>query len=266
MSLVHLENDYLFKKWNINSIFINNFVTYEYNLITPSDLSSQNIIMIGRNSKSKRLNLGIQSMKYIVNDIPKSKMKILVVGSSKILLKLISNLNLTNYIDIFGNVNNPANHLKNSSLHIFPSICESFGLVLSEAKIFGIPSIILGLDYLTLSKGGIVIIYDDSPKVIAREAVKILKNKTYRIKLGNEARDSMKYIMNKNTIKRWIEIILSIYKDDKYYEMLRKRQTYISKNESLIIYKNQFELLKKRIDYFHNFNFKGFENFMNFNK
>ena len=87
--LLHLENDYLFKKWNINSLFINNFVTYEYEEITPSDLSSQNIIMIGRNSKSKRFNLGIQSMKYIVSEIPNSKMSILIVHSNNILFNLI---------------------------------------------------------------------------------------------------------------------------------------------------------------------------------
>lgn len=89
VNLVHLENDYLFKKWNINSLFINNFVTYEYEEITPSDLSSQNIIMIGRNSKSKRFNLGIQSMKYIVSEIPNSKMSILIVHSNNILFNLI---------------------------------------------------------------------------------------------------------------------------------------------------------------------------------
>lgn len=137
---------------------------------------------------------------------------------------------------------------------------------MSEAKIFGIPSIILGLDYLTLAKGGTIILYDDSPKIIAREAIKILKNTKYRIKLGKEARDSMKYFVNENTSRRWIEIILSIYKGDKYYEILRKKQSYISQNESLIIYKNQFQLFKKRIDYFHNFNFSDFDNFMNFNK
>ena len=266
VNLVHLENDYLFKKWNINSLFINNFVTYDYKEITPSDLSSQNIIMIGRNSKSKRFNLGIQSMKYIVSEIPNSKMSILIVHSNNILFNLINSLNLSNYIDIIENTKNPEKYLKNSSLHIFPSICESFGLVLSEAKIFGIPSIILGLDYLTLAKGGTIILYDDSPKIIAREAIKILKNTTYRIKLGKEARDSMKYFLNENTSRRWIEIILSIYKGDKYYDILRKKQSYISKNESLIIYKNQFQLFKKRIDYFHNFNFSDFDNFMNFNK
>ena len=57
-------------------------------------------------------------------------------------------------------------------------------MVLSETKIFGIPSIIIGLDYLTLAKKGNVIIYDDNPSAIAKEAIKILKNEKNRKFLG----------------------------------------------------------------------------------
>lgn len=77
ISLVPFENDYLFKKWGINSILINNFILYEYDNITPSDLSSDIILMIGRgDDKYKRLDLGIKAMKYIINEVPQSEMKI----------------------------------------------------------------------------------------------------------------------------------------------------------------------------------------------
>ena len=61
VSLVPFENDYLFRKWGINSVLISNFITYEYNDITPSDLSSNLILMIGRgDDKTKRFDLGIK--------------------------------------------------------------------------------------------------------------------------------------------------------------------------------------------------------------
>ena len=78
------------------------------------------------------------------------------------------------------------------SLKILPSFSESYSLVLGEAKIFGIPSILCGLDYLTLAKGGTIIIYDDNPHTLAKEAIKILKDDEYRRKLGRQARESMK--------------------------------------------------------------------------
>jgi hypothetical protein len=43
ISLVHLENDYLFEKWGINSILMNNFITYDYNSTFASDLSRKTI-------------------------------------------------------------------------------------------------------------------------------------------------------------------------------------------------------------------------------
>jgi hypothetical protein len=78
ISLVPFENDYLFKKWGINSILMNNFIQYEYYAIEPSDLSSDIILMIGRgDDRNKRFDLGIKSMKYIINEVPQSEMKLL---------------------------------------------------------------------------------------------------------------------------------------------------------------------------------------------
>ena len=264
VNLIHLENDFLFRKWKINSIFINNFVTYEYNSIIPSDLSSQNIIMIGRNDKIKRYQLGILSMKYIVNSIPNSIMKLIIPNYDFSLSDLIHILKLENNIELLEYAKNPEIFFKNASLHFFLSTCESFGLVLSEAKIFGVPSIILGLDYISIWKGGTVIIYDDSPAKIAKEAIYILSNKKYRKRLGIEARKSMKNLTNENIGKRWIKLILSINKGDKYYKKLRENKSYIelSPKKYFKIYKNQFNLLKKRIDYFHNFSFEDFDKFI----
>ena len=46
ISLVPFENDYLFRKWGVNSILISNFIPYEYNKIIPSDLSCNLIIKL----------------------------------------------------------------------------------------------------------------------------------------------------------------------------------------------------------------------------
>ena len=44
VSIIPLENDYLFQKWGINSILMDNFVTYEYDSVEPSNLSSKTIL------------------------------------------------------------------------------------------------------------------------------------------------------------------------------------------------------------------------------
>ena len=55
------------KSKDINSIKIDNLITYEYKLIIPSDVSSNIILMLGRGqAKMKRFQIGIQSMEYYI--------------------------------------------------------------------------------------------------------------------------------------------------------------------------------------------------------
>ena len=155
----------------------------------------------------------------------------------------------------------PEIYYRNSTLHIFPTISESFGLVLSEAKIYGIPSILVGLDYVSLSKGGTYIIFDDKPETIATEGIKILKEEEYKIKLATEARNNMLKFDNEILLKKWVKLILAIYKGDNYYEELRKKEKKSDKVFLLNILINQLTLLKMR-----NYQFKKItiENFFNF--
>ena len=78
ISIVPFDHYYLFKKWGISSILLDNFITYDYNSIIPSNLSSKNILMMGRgNAKKKRFQIGIQSMEYIIKEISKCTLKII---------------------------------------------------------------------------------------------------------------------------------------------------------------------------------------------
>lgn len=262
VSLIPFENDYLFPKWGINSILMNNFISYEYNEIVPSKLSSKIIIMIGRSGdKYKRFELGIQAMKYIVNNIPECKLKMISdKNGSEDIINITKMLKLQDNIEFVGYTGKPEIYYSNASLHIFPSICECFPMVLSETKMFGIPSIVLGLDYLSVVKGGTITIYDDKPYSIAKESIKILKNDTLRIQLGNEARESIKKFSNNLTLYKWIRLILSIVNGENFYQDLRKNDMNLNKDVALNLIKNQIKLLKKRDFYFHNLTLNNIEN------
>ena len=124
-------------------------------------------------------------MKYITKEVFDCKMTIISeIFPLSTLITLTKNLSLTNNINFVGHSSEPEIYFKNASLHIFTSISESFGLVLYETKIYGIPNILLGFDYLIISDGGTIIIYDDRPESIAKEAIKIIKNYKYRKKWG----------------------------------------------------------------------------------
>ena len=247
ISLIPLENDYLFKKWGINSILIDNPTTFEYDLVKPSELTNKNIIMIGRSTDPiKRYNLGIEAMEVIIKEIPECNMNI-VSSPEKNYEKLIKNLNLEKYIRFVGFHKNIEIFLRNSSLHILPSLSEAYPMVLSEAKMFGIPSIIIGLDYLALAKGGTVIINDDNPNSIAKEAIRILKDDETRKMLGKEARKSVKKHTNNVIKKKWVKLLYSIYRGNKQnLKELSDDHDLISDEEAEKILNNQLIFLKKR--------------------
>jgi hypothetical protein len=263
ISIIPFENDYLFKKWGINSIYMNNFLTYDFNRVIQSDLSSKTILMIGRgNDKHKRLELGILAMKYIIKEIPKSKM--IIISSNKGLnnLKdLVNILSLNKYIYFSGYTNNPEIFFKNSSLHLFPTISEAFPMVLSETKIYGIPSILLGIDYVSTAKKGNIIIYDDNPEIIGKYATQILINDKYRKELGKKARRSMKKFNNQALFKKWVKLILSINKGEDCFRNFKKKYKSLNINESIGILKNQVKLLKKRIPLLINLTLNNILNF-----
>ena len=260
ISIIPVENDYLFKIWGINSILMDNPTIFEIDSIIPSDLSNKNIIMVGRgNDPVKRYDLGIKAMKNIIQEIPECQMNI-VSSINNNLQKLIQLLKLESNIRFTGYQEDVEMYLKNASLHILPSLSESYSLVLGESKIFGIPSILCGLDHLALAKGGTVIIYDDNPDTLSKEAIKILKNDEYRKKLGREARESMKKRTNKIIVKKWVKLIISVYKgDDRIFHELSNKK--MSKDDAERILNNQLKLLKQRNPNFRNVTLEQFKSY-----
>ena len=263
VSLIPFENYYLFKKWGINSILMNNFVPYEFELIIPSDLSAKIILMIGRGDDPvKRFELGIRAMKYISQKVPDSEMKIISrTNNIDFLKKLVLKLKLKNCVKFMGFSSNPEIYYKNASLHIFPTLVEAFPNILSETLIYGIPNILTGLDYVSASKGGTVIIYDDSPISISKIAIKILNNERYRKKLGKKARENIKRFRNDILLEKWVKIIISIYNGDNYFKELRIKDKNFNKNEYKQIINNQIKLLKMRDKKFENITINDIKNF-----
>jgi glycosyltransferase involved in cell wall biosynthesis len=242
---------------------MNNFITYQLDDITPSELTTKNIIMIGRaNDRMKRFNLGIKAMEYIVKEIPESKMFIISdINGTKHLMNLVNNLNLKNNIKFMGYTLNPEMYYKNVSLHIFPSPNECFPMVLSETKIYGIPNIITGIDYVSAAKGGVINVNNDDPKKIANESIKILQNFNYRKKLGKIARESMKKFKNEITTKKWIELILAVHNGEYYYNKLKEEDKKITEKEAINYLKNQLNLIKVRNKKMKNLTFEDIINF-----
>ena len=262
ISLINLEVYYIFPKWGIKSILMNNFITYEYERVIPSNLFSKIILMIGRaDNRFKRFELGIRSMEYIIHEIKECEMKIISNNTNiDYLTRLVQYISLEKHVNFYGYTPLPDIYYKNASLHIFPSIAESFGLVLSESKIYGIPNILLGLNYISLSNKGTIIIYDETPESIAKESIKILLSYNLRSNIGKEAQANLKKYDNKLLLKKWIKLILSIHYKNNFYEEIIKLDKKISEKDAINILKTQIKYLQK-VKILNNININNLLNF-----
>ena len=175
------------------------------------------------------------------------------INNTLFLQNLEYNLNLKNNIKFLGYISEPQIFFKNSSLHIIPSIGESFSMFLCEIKIFGIPNILLGLEYLAASSIGTIIIYDDSPELLAKKSINILKDNKYKKLLGEQARLSMKKFNNNLLLKRWIRLILSICNNN--YQKMINYDIKISNYKAINLIKNEVSLIKKRNQKLNNISF-----------
>lgn len=65
----------------------------------------------------------------------------------------------------------------------------------------------------------------------------------------------MRKFKNELTTKKWVELILAVYKGKKFYNNLIKKRKKISKKKAIYIIRRQINLLKKRESQFKNLTF-----------
>jgi hypothetical protein len=230
----------------------------------PSNLKENKILLIGRGrEKMKRFDLGIQAMEYIKDVLSDSKLMIIAKNKSlDNLINTVNNLNLNNNIEFAMYSSDPSIYFNSASLNFLTSLSESYSLSLSETKIFGIPTIIMGLDFLSLSKKGTIIIYDDYPETLAKISLKILLNNVLKKKLSIEARQSMKNLSNEILKKDWKKLLILSYNDftnyTKYFIKRRHKDNYY-----LQILRKQIDLLKSRTIKMKNINISFIFNLTN---
>jgi len=118
--------------------------------------------MIGRISNEKQFELGIKAMTIIIKKFPDVILKI--IGGfnqyTESLKKLAQDLNVSNNFIFYDLQQDLRSFYSNASLYFMTSSAECFSFVLAS-KAYGLVNIVLGKEYLVLTKKGSIVVKDN---------------------------------------------------------------------------------------------------------
>ena len=217
---------YINKKLGINnSFFFHNLYTFDADKTLNSNLTYNNLIIMGRQlDKIKGGLYGIKAMDIIRREIPDAKLYF-VSSNYKItfLDNLIKELNLTENIEVLHFTKDISKLFLNSSIFINPSLSEACPMVISEAKAFGLPIIGFNVSYSLPYQEGVIKCDIANYTQIAEEAIKLLKDYNYRKQKGIEAKESLKRFSNKDIVDKWCKLFEVLVNNDmEGYKNLQK--------------------------------------------
>jgi len=225
-AFIHVSADdyYFFKHFGFKrNIFIPNLYTFEPSLTPSSNLTYNNIMMLGRlNDHKKGVIYAIKAMEIIIKEIPDAKLNLVSSdGRVQHLKDLTEQLNLTNNINFIPYTENISNYFLNSSIFFFTSLTEAFPMALNEAKAHALPCVTFDVSYSIPFQSGVIQVEMFNHEALAREAIKLLKDYDYRKKMGIEAKLSLNKFNNDNTTELWGRLFHSLKKGEKEFQKLR---------------------------------------------
>ena len=257
---------YFYKKLGFqNEIFIPNLYTFQPWEKKNSNLTYNNIMMLGRlNDPIKGGIYAIKAMYYVVKQIPDARLH-LVTSDYRIefIKNLTKELNLTKNVDFTIHTYNISECFWNSSVYWFTSLSEAFPMALNEGKAHGVPIVAFDVPYSPPYQDGVITVDLLDVEALARETVNLLKDYDYRKRMGIFAKKSLDKFSNKETVDIWNRLFHVLLSDDRndYRKMQEDIENkYYNEEIAKIHMEKHFKALLR---YNNNFSCHTLENFTN---
>ena len=219
-------DDYFFyKKLGFkNEIFIPNLYTFEPSETKTSNLTSHNIIMLGRlNDKIKGAIYAVKTMSYVVKEVPDAKLILFNAnGNSPEMQNLAKNLSITNNIVFNSFSENITEQFLKSSVLMYTSLSEAFPMAMVEAKAHGLPVAAFYVAYSPPYHHGVINVDLLDCQALANEIIKLLKDYNYRKEMGEKAKLSLNQFKNNETVQLWGRLFDSLLEGEEAYRNLQK--------------------------------------------
>lgn len=169
------------------------------------------LIMLGRLSEIKRVDVFLHTLKYVISDVPTAAA--VVVGDGKLregLVQLAKDLGVNRYIRFVGYVDDVKEYLGSSKIFVLTSDSEGLSLAMMEAMMCGLPAVVSNVGELgELVEDGVngYLIERRSPKMFADRIVRLLKDDDLLARFSLAARQSALRYEVAAVSRRWDSIL-----------------------------------------------------------
>ncbi|MGQ7330381.1 glycosyltransferase family 4 protein [Streptococcus suis] len=205
----------IYKNLGYKAIYIPHLTTYDK--IENNSLLEKTIINVGRLTSDKQQMMLLEIWQIVNEKLPNNEWKLQIIGSGEeeenlqnfILLNDIKN------VEMVPQTSRIADYYSASSLFVFTSRMEGFGMVLLEAMSFGLPCISFDCpsgprDIIDDGKNGYLIPCYDKELFAEKICQYIMSNSADKKKLGYEAIKKVENWDNNQIIKKWTSIFNSV--------------------------------------------------------
>lgn len=201
--------------FNGNVHLIQNPMSFDRGAIPVSDLSSYDIIWVGRISSEKRPLDAIKIFDRVHDSIPNSNLIMVGDGDKEIIRSiksLISSKGLESSVKLCGYSDDTSQVYKDASIFLSTSEYEGFLLTMTEAMSAGLPCVLYELPYLSIIRegDGFVQVPQGDVSRAAIEIIKILKNDLLRRELGRKSKTYSEKLYDYDLSANWKSIFDSL--------------------------------------------------------
>lgn len=209
------ERDRNYVKYNTKTYVIPNFISQMPT--EKSDLMHKNVISVGRLDVNKNFKDQILSWTEVRKQHPDWHLHILGDGVERDNLEsLVHNLNLNDVVHFHGNVPNIDDYYLKSSIMLFTSKAEGFGMVLIEASSYGIPCVSYDApcgpsEIIQNGVNGFLVKVGDV-KNLADKINYLIEHDDVRLNMGLAARQLSTFFTENEVMPRWISLFNNLQK------------------------------------------------------
>lgn len=209
------ERDSNYVKYDTKTYIIPNFISQIPT--EKSDLMHKNVISVGRLDVNKNFKDQILAWTEVQKQHPDWQLHIFGDGVERDNLEsLVHNLNLDDVVHFHGNVPNIDDYYLKSSIMLFTSRAEGFGMVLVEASSYGIPCVSYDApcgpsEIIQNGKNGFLIEVGDV-KNLADKINYLIEHDDVRLNMGLAARQHSAFFTEKEVMPRWISLFNNLQK------------------------------------------------------